>query len=166
MKIDNDHLYHGAALLQIAEHPQFTAINVFSSRSGISRSAFRINDSIGVYLKYATRPHHSYNEYVFNFLPHHLTELRLISRKVATTFVALVCVEGRAICALPYSTLVSLIDARRTAFGGPEEQYTVLVELPERSNFRVYMNEPGTKGRYLGKPLKIARNRFPNALFG
>jgi len=27
MKIADDHLYHGAALLQIAEHAQFTAIN-------------------------------------------------------------------------------------------------------------------------------------------
>ena len=27
MKIDDDHMYHGAVLLQIAEHPRFTAIN-------------------------------------------------------------------------------------------------------------------------------------------
>ena len=27
MKIDDDHLYHGSALLQITEHPTFTAIN-------------------------------------------------------------------------------------------------------------------------------------------
>jgi len=27
MNIDDNHMYHGAALIQIAEHPQFTAIN-------------------------------------------------------------------------------------------------------------------------------------------
>ena len=27
MKIRDDHMFHGAALIQIAEHPRFTAIN-------------------------------------------------------------------------------------------------------------------------------------------
>ena len=56
MKINDDHMYHGAALTQIAEHPQFTAINAFKHANRPSRSAFRINDDIGVYLKYASKP--------------------------------------------------------------------------------------------------------------
>ena len=56
MKINDDHMYHGAALIQIAEDPRFTAINVFQGGEGVSRSAFRINADIGVFLKYATKP--------------------------------------------------------------------------------------------------------------
>ena len=32
MKIAQYHLYHGAALIQIAEHPSFTAINILKDR--------------------------------------------------------------------------------------------------------------------------------------
>ena len=34
MRIDKDHLYYGAAVIQIAEHPSFTAINDFKGSSG------------------------------------------------------------------------------------------------------------------------------------
>lgn len=56
MKITDEHLYHGAALTQIAEHPSFTAINGIRIGGKLHRSAFRINDSIGVYFKYASKP--------------------------------------------------------------------------------------------------------------
>jgi hypothetical protein len=46
MKINDDHMYRGAALTQIAEHPRFTAINAFK----FSRSAFKANDGIGIYI--------------------------------------------------------------------------------------------------------------------
>ena len=56
MKIADDHMYHGAALLQIAEHPRFTAINSIEVSDQKSRSAYRINDNIGIFLKYASKP--------------------------------------------------------------------------------------------------------------
>ena len=56
MKIDDDHMYHGAVLLQIAEHPRFTAINTIELSGQKSRSAYRINDRIGIFLKYASKP--------------------------------------------------------------------------------------------------------------
>lgn len=31
MKMNNDHMYHGAALTQIAEHPEFTAIKTIKN---------------------------------------------------------------------------------------------------------------------------------------
>jgi hypothetical protein len=49
-------MYHGAALSQIAEHPAFTAFNAFKNNSGKSRSAFRINDGIGIYVNMQARP--------------------------------------------------------------------------------------------------------------
>ena len=36
MKIGNEHLYLGAVLNQIAEHPQFTAINALRGRRDIT----------------------------------------------------------------------------------------------------------------------------------
>ena len=49
MKISDDHLYHGSALLQIAEDPRFTAINSIEVSGKKSRSAYRINDSTGIF---------------------------------------------------------------------------------------------------------------------
>ena len=48
----DEHLYHGAALMLIAEDDEFTAINRLDLLGKRSSSAFRINDNIGVYLKY------------------------------------------------------------------------------------------------------------------
>jgi hypothetical protein len=51
MKIHDDHLYHGAALTQIAEHHLFTAINALKIGDNTIRVAYRINDLIAVYFK-------------------------------------------------------------------------------------------------------------------
>ena len=40
MKINDDHMFHGAALTQIAEHHQFTAINGIRIGKKLSRCAF------------------------------------------------------------------------------------------------------------------------------
>jgi hypothetical protein len=57
MKIHERHERHGAAMLQIAEHPAFTTINAFRVGNQRSVNAYTINDNIGVYLKYATKPY-------------------------------------------------------------------------------------------------------------
>jgi hypothetical protein len=49
MKIDDDHMYHGAALIQIAEHPQFTAINSFEGKLAHYENTYRINGDVAVY---------------------------------------------------------------------------------------------------------------------
>lgn len=165
MKINDDHLYHGAAITQIAEHEQFTAINSFKHSSGISRSAFKVNDGIGVFLKYATAAKKPFNEYVFNFRQEHIDELKNISSKSEKVFIALVCVKSREICCLPYEKLLALIQRRRKAKGDSEEQYQILASLESGKAFRVYINAPAQKKTYLGSPIIIARNNFPNSLF-
>lgn len=95
MRVDDDHMYHGAALIQIAEDPQFTAINSFKLAAGVSRSAYRINDDIGVYLKYASKPTPAYREYLFTFQKQHLAELAAIAKATEKVFAALVCVKAR-----------------------------------------------------------------------
>lgn len=165
MKINDNHMFHGAALTQIAEHPQFTAINAFKAATGVSRSVFRINDDIGVYLKYAAQPKGPFGEYVFTFKREHLAELETVGAAVSNVFVALVCVKGRNICCLPLAELKKLIQNRRNARGEDEGQCVVLVTLPERKGFRVYVNVPGKKKTMLGSPLLIPRNDFPDKIF-
>ncbi|HEX9728624.1 MAG TPA: hypothetical protein VGA37_08975 [Gemmatimonadales bacterium] len=165
MKIDDDHLYHGSALIQIAEDPHFTAINSLQLPAGVCRSAYRINDNIGVYLKYASKPTPSHREYVFTFHAEHIKELEHIAKATTTAFLALVCVKAREVCCLPYAEFLSLVDMRRTAKGASEDQYVVLVTVPAKSKFRVYVNSPGRKNTMVGKPLLIARSAFPTRIF-
>jgi hypothetical protein len=117
MRIDDNHLYHGAALIQIAEHEQFTAINSLMNSAGKSRSAYRINTDIAVYLKYAAKPAKSYDEFIFTFQERQLDELAAIANSLPKLFLAMVCV--REICCLPYQRLIEMIAARERERGGP-----------------------------------------------
>lgn len=165
MKINDDHMYHGAALTQIAEHPAFTAINVFRTRQGASRSAFVINSNIGAYLKYAGKPKRPFGEYVFQFRTEHLLELRKIAKNHRYVYLGLICVKGRQICCLSLEMLNELIGRRQKEKGGEEDQYTILVTIPKGGYFRVYINAPGKKKTWLGDQFKIARRDFPNKFF-
>ena len=165
MKVNQDHLYHGAALTQIAEHEQFTAINAVRVDGGAHRSAFRINDSNCVFLKYATKPKPPYDEYIFTFHQSHMDDLEGLSKKGDKLFLALVCVKDGEICLLPYDELLSLIEKRKKMKGAAESQYTVVVTLKKGGKFRVNMNRPGTRGYYVGDSVLIARKDFPGRIF-
>ena len=165
MKIDDDHMYHGAALLQITEHPTFTAINSMEVSGQRSRSAYRINDSIGIFLKYASKPSRALGEYPFTFASSHLQELDAIASQAANTFIALVCVKDREIACLQFRQLQELVKRRQKKKGTPEEQYVVLVTAPQGKNLRVYVNMPGRRKLILGNPLLIPRRSFPDVLF-
>jgi hypothetical protein len=80
MKIHDDHMYHGASLIQIAENPQFTAINSLKINGVNYSNAYRINDDIAVYLKYGNTPNKSFREYQFTFSQAHLAELSAIAQ--------------------------------------------------------------------------------------
>lgn len=162
MKIDDDHMYHGAALIQIAEHPQFTAINSVKIKNKVEENTFQVNQTIAVHLKYASQPNGSHEEFVFTFNKRHLEMLRKLTHN--SVFVGLVCVGAREICCLSLEQLEDLIQARKGKAGGPEPQYTVLVTVRKGRQFHVYMNAPGTKGSMVGDR-KVARNAFPDCLF-
>ena len=168
MRIHKNHLYHGAALLQIAEDPHFKAINAIMLEKGASRSAYEIFGQAkrrsAVYLKYATSPTQAYDEYVFNFDKSQLAELQEIADVVPKVFVVLVCVRAEHICCLPYKKLLKLIDQRKKERGADESMYTVLVTAPQNKSFRVYTNFPGKKGQWLGE-LIVSRNDFPHVIF-
>lgn len=164
MKINNDHMYHGAALTQIAEHPQFTAINAFVTRTETSRCGFLVNQDIGIYLKYATKPNKSFAEFVFTFTDDNITEIDTLAQKAGRTFIVFICVQAKEICCISRDQFKSLIAKRRKALGSDERVHTIIITIPNGRNCRVYMNYPGTRRKCLGK-FTVPRNKFPMALF-
>lgn len=166
MKIHDDHMYHGAALIQIAEHPEFTAINSLKIKGNVLRNSYKINDGIGIHLKYASKPKKAFREYPFTFHQDEIEELAAINGAVEKLFVALVCVKDREICCLSYEELIAFIEARAKEKGAPEPQYVVLVTAPKNKSLRAYVSAPGVKKTILGKALVVSRKAFPDVLFG
>lgn len=165
MKIDDDHLYHGAALIQIAESPKFTAINSLKVGKKALGVAYLVNDDVGIYLKYAKVPKKPYSEFVFTFAKNHLDDLAKIATKLDKVFIALVCIEEREICCLSYEQLINLKKAREATTAVAEDSLTVLVTAPANSKLRVYVNAAGKKKTIAGKETLIGRNTFPSILF-
>ena len=165
MNIDDNHMFHGAALIQIAEHPQFTAINSVHLGENLLRCSFRINDSIGIHLKYAREPRAPFNEYVFNFGKKAKQELQKLQEISESVFIAFVCVKDRQICCISQEEFCEWLNRRQIALGKNEKVSTFLVRVPSGKSMRVNMNQPGKKGRYLGKTQIVARNRYPKVLF-
>lgn len=166
MRINEDHLYHGAALTQIAEYPTFKAINAFEPKKGEkSRSAFSVNHDTGVYLKYATKPTKAFKEYLFTFTAANFDELAALKAHYdSRVFVALVCHQAKEICVVTLDKLEQHRAGRENSNGGPESQYQLLVTVPANKSFRVYMNAPGTKKTSLKQQI-VSRNEFPRVLF-
>jgi hypothetical protein len=165
MKIDDDHFYRGAALIQVAEHPNFTAINEFKKRKRKFPNAYKINEDIVIYCKYCKRPTGKYKEYTFTFTPENLDDLKNIDNIINKLFVVFVCVRARHICIIKYASLMELINIRKKAIGREENIYTIVIKLPKGKSFRVNMNQPGRKKIYLTEPLIVSRNLFPKILF-
>ena len=155
---------HGAAMLQIAEHPEFTAINAFRLEGSRCANAYTVNDNVGVYLKYATKPHGRYHEYIFNFGSDHLAEVNALKTRQERTFITLVCWKDREICCLNYEQFDELISQRRDHRGHVGDSYTVYVRISPRSKFRTYIAVPGKK-RLIFEETLVARNAFPDCLF-
>ena len=166
MHINDEHLYHGAALIQIAENHQFTAINQLKVQGEVVSVAYRINSDIAVYLKYGAYPKsNKYAEYQFTFKKEQLANIRQIWKESPKTYIALVCIKDREICCISCEKLIELIKRRSDKKGSEEAQYTVLVTVQQKKSFRVYVNAPGKKKTILGKEFIVKRNEFPDAIF-
>jgi hypothetical protein len=165
MKIDDDHQYLGAALAQIAEDPQFTAINSLTVNGTAVRGAYKINHEIATYMKYASKPTPSHGEYQFTFNARHIADLKKIAAANEKTYIILVCVKVREICCITYEEFNRLISRRIVANGANEPQYTVLVTAKDGAKMRAYVNVPGKRNKILGDALKVTRSAFPSAIF-
>lgn len=164
MKIRMEHEYIGAALMQIAEHEQFTAINAMQIKGEKTNNAFKINNNIGLLCKYASEPN-GMNEYLFTFHVDHLSAIQKIAKHNNQAFLALVCVEDAEICCLSFEEFNTLIGNRKKSAGRDEDLYQILVTAEQGKSLRAYVNAAGKKGTIAGKKITVARNAFPNAIF-
>ena len=93
-----------------------------------------------------------------------LDQLEELAERCAKTFIVLVCIKARQICVLTLDELKKHIARRKAQFGGDEDQYLILVTMPEGKSFRIYTNKPHTKNVHLKEQI-VARNKFPAAIF-
>ncbi len=164
MKIRDDHKYHGAALIQVAEHELFTAINSLKLGEKVFQNAYKINDEIALFLKYARNENEAFGEFVFTYSTHQLDELLEVRDGNVKTYVAMICVAAREICCISCDELVDMIDKRKKIKGAGEDQYNLLVTAPIGKSLRIYLNEPGKKNAKLEEKI-VSRKDFPERLF-
>ena len=166
MKIDDNHMYHGAALIQIAESDKFTAINGLEVGSHKFENYYKINGNIAIYIKHCSEPRGKFDEYIFNFNQNHRSELEIIKKTGQKIFVVMVCVKDRQICCVDISTIEDLISRRIRKNGGVEEdQYQIIVTAEPGRSLRAYINSPAKKGKMLGEAYVVRRNAFPDMIF-
>lgn len=164
MKINDDHMFHGAALVQIAEFGQATSIKPFIYKRKVSRSAFVINGKTADYLKFRREASGS-GEYSFQFTMHNRGELRQLAVKYKRRlFIGLICVDAREICCIAYDDFQRMVNARRIAVGRDEKEITMGASLRPGGRFEVGVNEPGRRGRYEDGQ-NVPRSDFPRSLF-
>ncbi|MDX7694981.1 hypothetical protein [Aeromonas dhakensis] len=165
MKIRLEHQNIGAAVMQIAEHQNFTAINALKIQGEPVNNGFLINGDIAVLCKYATEPN-SLGEYIFSFKDDHIDDIAKVQKGKHSLFFALVCVEDGEICCLTKKEFDTLIENRKQSATVDEDQYQILVTAKKGASLRAYVNAAGKKGKTAGKMLTIPRNSFPNSIFG
>ncbi len=141
MKIQEQDLYHGAALTQIVESTSFTALNRDPDKYGL----YVINHDRRVLIKHTTKLRHD-GKYQFTFGTNDLDALNQHGAHPEKTFVALVCAQ-QVICGMDLTQLGGIIDLDA---GG---QQWVTVEAPPGKSLR-------TRGSSGDGPL-VAVNRFP-----
>lgn len=164
VKIRTEHQNLGAALMQIAEDDNFTAINPLKLGGNTINNAFLINADTCVFLKYGQEPK-STGEYQFTFTTEQLSNLHSAERHYQKIFIGLICVEDQEICCLELKQLKSMIRSRKDTAGGDEDSYQVLVVVPQGKSLRAYTNAANRKGQIAGKPTVVSRSRFPGCLF-
>ncbi|WP_139198616.1 hypothetical protein [Pseudomonas indica] len=111
MKIRTEHQNLGAALMQVAEDDNFTAINPLRVKGDKINNAFLINADACLFLKYGQEPK-STGEYQFTFSAEQLENIRASSQHYQKVFLGLVCVEDQEVCCLDVGQLNEMIAAR------------------------------------------------------
>lgn len=164
MKIRTQHMTLGAALMQIAEHESFTAINPLRLRGEKVTNAFLINTDTCVFLKYGSEPKTT-GEYQFTFTTDQVLCIEEAEEHYRNVFVCLVCVEEQEVCGLEAAELYRMISARKSTNNGDEDSYQILITAPPGGRLRAYTNAAGRRGVPSLDPLLITRNRFPAFLF-
>jgi len=144
MKIQEQDIYHGPALMQIVEHPSFKALNRASKRYG----HYLVNTDRQVFTKYRKTKR---SPWQFVFATDELSALSKALSGADSVFVCLVC--GHAtICALNADELQQLVDVAAAS------QQSIRVEVPSGGS----CHASGSKGKL---KRTVPHNSFPNKIF-
>lgn len=144
MKIQEQDIYHGPALMQIVEHQSFKALN----RASLHYGHYLVNTDRQVFVKYRKTRR---SPWQFVFQPDELSAISTAMSSNGRVFVCLVC-GHTTICALNEDEVVQIIDLAATT------QQSIRVEVPQGGSCRV----SGSKGK-----LKrvVPHNSFPTKIF-
>ena len=165
--------YHGAALIQVAEHEEFTSINRIPLPGTRAHSAFSVNEEIGIFLKYATAPSNTERaEYKFGFTKENLDDIEVLEEDLGDAYAVLIICDdvrdNKEICCVPYSMLSRLKgyrDRRNENLGRSEEDgVDVYVQIRYAQPFEVNVKSPGRPG-YAWRE-NIPKGSFPDIIFG
>ncbi len=146
MKIQDQDIYHGSALMQIVEYPSFKALNKADDGK---YGHYTINDGLRLFVKYRK---HSRSPWQFTFQPDELTAINADIASGAKTFVCLVCGDN-TICCLTGGELQHLLNLQSGA------AQSVKVEVPIGGSQHI----SGPKKAKLRNA--IPHNAFPAKLF-
>lgn len=143
MPIDKYEFIHGAALVQVVNHPSFTALNRASERYG----HYLINDDRHLFVKYSTS-HRSPWQFTFR-----ADDIDAIQAEVGSspTFVALVCGRDGVAVIVGEAILGLFAEAQRA------DQQAIVVTRPSGGSYRV----AGPRGQLAQT---IPMNAFPDRI--
>jgi len=144
MKIQEQDIYHGPALMHVVEHPSFKALNKASKVYG----HYLINTDRHLFVKYSTKKK---SPWQFTFNPIDFKAMVSNNIKGAKVYIALVC--GRStICALTISELNDIVDLTAKSV------QTVTVKVPSGGSCHVHGSDGELKNA-------VAHNAFPTKVF-
>ena len=154
MKIQEQHLYHGAALTQIVQHQSFKALNRASKKYG----HYIVNTDRHVFVKYRTKPedetkpeHKDESLWKHIFSPEELSTIDNEIKHNKKVFLCLVCGQ-ETVCALDADQIQVVLDLTK------KEQQWIRVRVPSGGSCHV----SGSKGK-LKKT--VPHNSFPDKVF-
>ena len=170
-------MYHGPALIQIAEHDEFTNINRIDLPNTEYRSAFSVNGEIGIFLKYSTIPRNAnpaehWVEYWFGFTQENLDDMNELKKDQGTAYAVLIISDdardNKEICCIDHYQLFWLKgqrDAKIAELRGAEvEGVTIRVRMRRNSpSFWVHVKQPGEKWYWY---YDVPMSDFPGKIFG
>jgi hypothetical protein len=144
MKIQEQDVYHGPALMQIVEHTSFKALNKADGQYG----HYLVNTNVRLWAKYATA---NKGPWPFTFQPEDLAAIREDRKTKGAIHIVLTCGD-HSVCCLSRAEFESLVDIDSTS------QQWIRVDAPEGKQMRA----TGSLSRV---ETKVPHNRFPNCVF-
>lgn len=145
MKIQEQDIYHGPALMQIVEHDSFKALNKADEKYG----HYLVNKDIKLWVKYASAKN---GPWQFTFQPNDLRGIAKDLRSKGATHIVLVCGHD-TICSLNGDELGSLLDIAASS------AQWLKVDAPQGKQMRVTGSENGKD------PILAAHKKFPGCVF-